>query len=433
MSIFKFIQGASSVSLGSLISVIVIFSTQVLLSRTLNTDEFGDFISSVAILTIFSTFSTFGSELSLLKKFGVSNAVGNQYGATVYKFTLVSSIISCLFMLMFFSVTSDIALEFQLLLLPCIVAFAIWSLSNVVYQVQHKYFTLATHQVLPSLIRLVSIALVMFFYDSENTGSLTAAYWSYFIAAFILILFCIKNFLKLKLGSTLSNTSSLPCNIKYGTVFKNSFPFSIAAILFAIYAQNGLYSVNKYVGSHESAAYGIAISFIFAIYIIPGVIYQKVVLPKFHVWSNHDKGMLLKTLQLGNGIMLLVGCFFSICTIIMSETVVSLFFGEKYIDAVEILQILALCIPFRFMISNLGALLSTGDNVKYKIYGMLIVVMFFTLLNTYVAKFFGSVAVAYLFVVSEIIMFLVFIFIVQFKVYGLEVWLGWFKFRGVFK
>lgn len=433
MSFLRYFKGASSVSFASLISVALIFATQVVLSRFLEPQEFGDFISCVAILTVFSTFSTLGSDLSLLKKFGISNKAGREYGVSVAKYSLMTSGISCLLMIIFFYFTSSSNLQYKLMLLPSIIAFAIWSVVNVVYQVQHRYSVLALYQVLPAFLRLSLIILIFYLYEYLDLGYVISSYLAYNIAALILILFCAKTFYQLISGTNFDSEEIISHNVSYRTVFIDSLPYSIAAVSFAIYAQNGLYSVNKYVGSHESAAYGIALSFIFAIYVVPGVIYQKIILPKFHQWSNYNKPILLKMLQLGNGTMLLLGILFCLGTLLFSNVFVGLFFGEKYLEAIKILHILAFALPFRFMISNLGALLSTGKNVKYKIFAMILIVVACTILNIYIAQFFGAKGVAYFFVISEIVMFLAFMFIAQLKIYGVAVWLGWFKFRGEIK
>ena len=102
-----------------------------------------------------------------------------------------------------------------------------------------------------------------------------------------------------------------------------------------------------------------------AIYFIPGVIYQKFLLPKIHGWANHDEPKMLEIYQAGNGIMLLLGFVILASLFFLAPQIIPIIFGSEYGETSEVLRILLFCIPIRFLATSVEAPLFTKELMKW--------------------------------------------------------------------
>lgn len=434
MKFVQYLKNTTAVSIATLISVALSFLTQIVLARMLSPSEFGDFITIIATVTVFSTFSSFGADLSLLKYFGISNSVGNNFGYMALKFTILSSICSVMLMVTFSFLTNPERTVYFVMLIPCVISYAAWNLSNIVLQVQAKYLKLAVFQISQASIRLLVLLVCYFVSGFFVVEMITTVYFVYSLAGILLFFSTFKTcqLLHQKKVTRVEEGCIYDAQYSLKDILLASWPFGVAAMMHSLYFQNGILIINAKVGSSESAMFAIALSFLAAVYIIPGVIYQKIILPKYHLWSNHDESLLLKIYQNGNGIMLVAGLFIASLIWFTAPILIAVFFGDRYSDAINILKILAFTIPLRFLISNCGALLSTKDLVNSKIKAMAFVVVFNILLNLILSNEFGSYGVLYSLLLSELMMLSLFLALIHFKVFGFKLWKNWFNFKGLF-
>ena len=110
------------------------------------------------------------------------------------------------------------------------------------------------------------------------------------------------------------------------------------------------------VNNESAGIYSASYTFLLAIYLIPGIIYQKFLLPKFHRWSNFNQERFLEVYQAGNGLMLMLGIIFLVFLFPSVSYLVPLFFGEAYLQAIPLIKILIFCsdsIQVTLQLSNL--------------------------------------------------------------------------------
>src|SRR5690606_20476482 len=107
-----------------------------------------------------------------------------------------------------------------------------------------------------------------------------------------------------------------------------------------------------------------------AVYLVPGVLYQKLLLPKIHRWANKDKLKLEGLYFKGNVSMLLVGGAVAVVLYYISPFLIPVLFGHEYLPSVSLLSILCISIPLRFLSSNLGAVLVVKENMRNKVLAM---------------------------------------------------------------
>ena len=163
-----------------------------------------------------------------------------------------------------------------------------------------------------------------------------------------------------------------------------------------------------------------------AIYYIPGVIYQKYLLPKIHAWANFNKETLLIVFQAGNGLMLTLGLVLSLLIFFLSPLFLPLFFGYDYFESIKVLQILAVCIPVRFLTTSIECPLYTLNFMKWKTSIMGLVAFLNIILNYLLIPSFSYIGAAIATVISELTLLILYLVIINIKIFGKETWKGWF-------
>src|SRR3546814_6954827 len=91
-----------------------------------------------------------------------------------------------------------------------------------------------------------------------------------------------------------------------------------------------------------AVVYNVAFVIMSAVYLIPSVIYQKFLLPKIHIWANHDQETFVKAYEKGRLFMFLTGIEAILFVELLSPVIISILFGKKYAEAHDLLSILAI-------------------------------------------------------------------------------------------
>ena len=68
--------------------------------------------------------------------------------------------------------------------------------------------------------------------------------------------------------------------------------------------------------------------------------------------------------------MFALGMLIGIALVVVAPWVVPLVFGERYRGVVQILMILAVCAPIRFLSTAMGSALLTEDHMRFRVYAM---------------------------------------------------------------
>lgn len=409
----KVLKDTSLVSVGTLLAVITTFLTQVLLSWWMSPDDFGDFVSLLALVTTLSTIAIFGLDLIVLKRYGKDTTSGREALEIAFPLSIVIS----LFVMLLVGIFSYFLFEgkyfYPLSLLSIgVAAFSVWSLSNVAIQVDVNYLKLAVYQTIQPFSRIV---LVVIAYVISSLLSASDNYFIYYMAYFLAGLLV----LAISYEGLKKQHPQLRFSISFQSLvlLKEAAPYAAISIFHTIYMGAMIYIVNAVCSSQESGVLGIALFFIASVYIVPSVIYQKYLLKKIHYWSNYSPLFLGRFFFRASWVMATLGVCVALLLMFLAKYLVDLFFSDEYYLAGELLGVLALSIPFRYLTMNAGALLSTGTHVSAK----LKITFWCTLLNVfpmiYFATLFGVVGVVWYFVFCELLMAVIYYVYVYIWIY----------------
>lgn len=200
-------------------------------------------------------------------------------------------------------------------------------------------------------------------------------------------------------------------------VFFEAWPFGMASFFAFIYLQSDIIMVKYISGDIEAGYYNTAFVILTAILIFPSVLYSKFLMPKYHRWANHDKSKFYRAYKKGNLVMLLSGGMIMLIVVMFSYLFIPLLFGNEYILAIPLVNILSLSLPIYFVAYSVGATLITNEHMKLKIKLMGLVAVINIILNIILIPIYGAKGAAISTVISNIILLILYYITAENKVF----------------
>ncbi|WP_311747227.1 oligosaccharide flippase family protein [Proteus terrae] len=378
----------------SLLSSLLTFITQAYIANQLNPNDFGEFSSNLALIMLLVPFVAMGADSYLLKIYADKKGNVSEYNSfwiVYFIFTLVLSIL----IYIIFSTNSS------LILISILASQALINYISAIYQTKSKYKKLSLIQTLQSLFRFFTLIILSY----SLSLNINLVYYSYFFVSIIIIIICIILIIKESDFIAIKNIK----NIKL--YFFQAIPFGLTPLLHLIYFQSDIILIDRLYSPTEAGFYSAAFMLITASYILPAVIYQKYLLPYIHIFNaNNDITSEFKIFKTGAFIILPISIIIFLIYYFSSPYVVLMIFGEAYKKTQEIMLILSICIIFRYLSSHVGLFLTAGNLIKVKNKNMLLCAIINILLNVIFIPSFGSIAAAYITVVTEILLLSMFIY-----------------------
>lgn len=412
MSKIQALKTISFLWVSSLTGAFLAFLTQVVLARYLGLHDFGLFSSAMATVTLFSPLAGFGVSQYWLKVFGQEGWHAVRWIAPSFRFVFIStfSVISLLIIWawigphepktrwLLFSLSFYIIGQVSIELVSCKL------------QLEERFTALSTWQVLPHLIRFFMISILSFCFTAwMNTDSVAFIYAvtaaGFVMAGAIQLRSLGKGRLDLK-GHHSSISGTTGTNPDIFDVIFNAWPFGLAAFFHLIYFQSDIIMVKYLTGDEAAGLYNVAFSVMVGVYLLPGVIYQKFLLPKLHRWATHDRIKFRQIYRQGNIAMLALGSLAMISLWLTSDWVLPVLFSDQYKSAVVLLNILALSAPIIFVAYNTGATLVTQEHMRRKVKYMGYVALLNLSLNLLLIPLYGAEGAAVSTVLSNAILLL---------------------------
>ena len=421
--------------LGGFFSSILLFFTQVLLARELSPLHFGTFSAAIATITLIAPLSLFGLQHVWLKVYGEEGYSANRILKPSFRFIFFSASLTLL-LITLWAILGPHSHQFRNILLGLIALvfnYIVIELVTARLQLESKFSFLSLWQLFPNSFRFTLVVLgVLFFFEKLEIIHILIVYN---ISAFLMILSSLFYLIpmaagNIKLEGNFGESSNKRKNLdsvgSFTDILKLCSPFGLAAVFYLIYLQSDLIIIKYLKGDEAVGIYNAAFVVILAFYLIPGIIYQKFLLPKFHQWANHDESSFLKFYQAGNGIMLLAGIVLLSISYLIIPILHPLLFGNEYLESVKVLSILVLCIPVRFLATSIEIPLFTRGfmNKKTKIMGL--VALINLVLNFVLIPIYSIYGAAISTLISEILLLGLYSFSATKNVFGIKMWQQWF-------
>jgi len=366
------------------------FATQLLIARALEPQLYGKFATELLIINFIATLSGGATSTFLLHAHSKEGAGAKRWmrGATFYLATVQG--LGIIFLLIIASIREgSLAMKIAaIVLIPHMIGQSVLDLTVTENQMSYKHFNVAFWQFFPPVIRLAVVGAITYLQPTKEQSLLIVS--AAFSATGLTILFAgWKSVNQLFRGKdTFPQTRDSEEQKFYsGTTptfrkaVESILPFGIGGILYLITIQGNLLLTAFLMSSTTAGIFNAALTISTALQQIPLILYQKYLLPKFHLLAHTDPGGLSEIHKKGARILLILGTIISLITCWLTPSFVSIFLGEAYQDSVPALQILCLSLPFRYMIAGTSSIILAIDiNVKVRVLALVALINFSLLL-----------------------------------------------------
>lgn len=414
MSKKRAIKAISLLWTGSLLGAFFAFMTQVILARYLGVNDFGLFASAMATVTLVTPLAGFGVAQYWLKVFGAEGWHAARWIMPSFRFIFVSTSMVML-ILIIWALFGPHESEFRWLIF--ILSFYIFGqvtidLVSTKLQLEERFITLSTWHLLPHLIRFAMVFVLSYGFSSWMNTEVVAL--TYAVIAVIFMMVGIFQLEKLKKGRFDLKGHGLGLSNKVGTspnvfdVISNAWPFGLATFFHLVYFQSDIILVKYFIGDEAVGLYNVAFTVMVAVYLLPGVIYQKFLLPKMHRWANNDRAKFYQVYRQGNVAMLILGTLAMISLWLASGWAIPMLFTDQYRGAVTLLNTLAFSAPIIFIAFNAGATLVTQEHMRNKVKYMGYVALINLVLNIIMIPLYGAMGAAVSTVLSNGVLLLLY-------------------------
>jgi len=391
------------------LGALFVFLTQTLLARELGPKGYGLFASSLATVTMIAPLAGFGLNQFRLRVYGVEGWGARRWIKPSLRFVAFTTLLAMSIIVGWaLLIAPDADTRFDLLVLTPIVLhlLAIELLTNK-YRLEDRFGAMATWQLaLPFMRMLVAISLLLV---PQLTGRFVAASYAAISIAMILwstrpLLQFMRNQIDLKGHGPMPTSYSDAATPSIRELWSMAWPYGVVAVLYPIFFQVSTVLL-KYLGSNAQAGqWAIALAVMMAIYLIPATIYHKFLFGKLHYWAAQNPPKFWLVYKRSNVALFALGLLIGAAMVVVVPYVVPVLFGKAYARVIDILLVLALCPPIRFLSTSMGAALLTDDHMRYRVWAMVWATVVAILLNAALIPNFGEMGAAWATVVAELVL-----------------------------
>lgn len=413
MSQIWVIKDISFLWIGSLLGAGFAFVTQVIMARTLTPADFGTISAALVLINLASPMAGFGVHSFWLKAFGKEAEFATRWLPDSFRFISLSlSVVLCALLLWIILGPNDEQTQSLLVLLGLgVPAYLVVELIGTKLQLQERFAYLAFIQLVPHFSRLLWVAIAALLFVNVNAASFAAGYA---MVGLITIIYGYVELSDLRNGKLIIPMRNQVTDLEQQEkpsmfrVAAESFPFGLATVFHLIYFQSAIVIISQITGPESAGLYNVAFVVMSAVYIFPSVIYQKFLLARLHYWSNYDRSRFKKIHVQGNIIMAVLGLLAMFSVWVVSPWFIDNVFGEEYSGAKQILLLLAVCAPLRFLATSVGASLVTQEHMRRKVKCMAVVAAANIVLNIMLIPKYAAMGAVYSTIFCEFLLLVVY-------------------------
>ncbi len=384
------------------------FFYTIFLARSLGVENFGLYSVALAYFSLFAQIADFGFNRYLIREIASEKKSASELlsSITFLRLTL-TSVLFCLLAIVLYTLDPDkMRVHFILIATLAVVPQAVNQTLDAIFVALKKLQYSAVALILLNIVTTV-MGVYLVSAGFEVMGGLAALVFGQLIYLFTLFIM-----LKSQKVSIIPKVEWL--DVK--DILKGSLPYGLLGILGLIYFRMDTLMLSYLRGNFETGIYGVAYRFLDAIIFIPSAVAAAmfpVIVQLKEVGVGRVKQIYYKSLFF----MLAAGLAITALYIIILPFIIREFL-PNYSSSIGVLSILALTIPFMFMHTpGVQVLLSGNEHLKQVIVLSIALVLLNAILNlTFIPKY-GVMAAAWTTVVSEIVSFLTFFFLLQIRVF----------------
>lgn len=380
----------------SLIDKIVYFLLYVLLARSLDLTDYGNFISIMAFLNILIVLFDFGFGFYLQREFSRNSSAGFKLKEVI------------LFRLLLFPIYIGVILVYNyyfksgnyILFLLLSISFYLNGFTTILLKVIYGKgdYKISFRPFIYSRSLFVIISLI-YLVSSKSIFLLSSIFICSSLVEFILLskIINLGQILKIKSKIRISN---------FYTFYKVSYPFSLGMLSVVLYDKIDVIFIKEILSSAEVSIYSIAYSF----YKLPALIPPIFLIPLYTEMSKYyqENGKINYTL-LRNMFLILFSfsCLTFLIYLLSGSFIIEILFGIKFSHSSDMLKILSIGFIFLSLNNLTGVTLNSINKEKYQLAGTIFGVVLNIILNIILLPSIGIYGAVISTIASELLVLLI--------------------------
>ncbi|MFM0736003.1 glycosyltransferase [Paraburkholderia xenovorans] len=364
---------ASLLSVSALGSAGLAFAVQATLARCLAPTDYGRFAAALAVVTIVAPAVGFGVPSFWLKAYGTEGWAARRWMDASVRLigrSAVLCIVAVALWACFGAADTHIG-HLLLSMLPVVLTQGAIEMASAKLQLEERFGRVALWQALQHAGRLVLVlACWKLAADSE------AIALGFGCIGAVVTLGSWRSVSALRRGAVelvghgtkpvgQIAHASLPTPSTH-ELWRNAAPFGVASLLFFAYGQSGLLIVSHLGTPHDVGVYSVAVTMLSALYLLPSVLFQKLLMPRLHRWAATGDERLERMYRDGNKWMFASGVALAAIAALLAPFVIPLVFGRQYEPSIDVVILMTASTPFRFLSVSASSVMTTRNLIRVR-------------------------------------------------------------------
>lgn len=389
--------------LNQLISPLV----SILVVRYLGVEQFGLYASALALVTLLLFLPDFGLQQAALNFSARKEWCYQQ----ILRKTLVVSIIyslltylilaSCFYFLNYNQMTAYLGYILGLTFFRT----ALVTITTTALQLRSEYTRIALWSVIIGFSQWITTLLLMFF-KVDIFILITVPLIICLVTAIVMGLIEGK---RMNIFRREDDNSSLPTK----ALVNESWKFGLAVTMHQLYYKSDVAILSLSRSPTEVGLYSVSFRIIEMFFLLPSVVFNQVLYPKYCFWIRENRKKLDLYYELMNKIMIILGLLVATFLSLFGREILQVIFGEVHKTAIIILMILTFSMPLRYWLSSAGAILTNDKLIKAKLKFQSYITIVNLVINIILIPKLGATFAAYSMVVTQFIILLGYSFLVN--------------------
>lgn len=187
---------------------------------------------------------------------------------------------------------------------------------------------------------------------------------------------------------------------------RSAGPFLLFGAIYLIFFQGPIVILEYIRGGTETAQYNIAFLIVSAAMMFPSVFYSKFIAERIFHWGHHDRAKFAAAFYVSAALMASVGILAMAILVATASRLIPWMFGSRYIPSVDLLLVMSIGIPTRFLQSAYSSLLVTGPQTIPRVIYLGLAAFTAIAASCIFVPALGALGAAYATVLAEFVLFL---------------------------
>lgn len=363
---------------GSLGMAGLAFATQLLLTRVMSMQDYGNLAALLSAVNVLSPLAALGLGWFWLDLFGREGYAALRWLRPALRVAFASTAGCAVLLVAYVMATAQPtnlmpAAWMAALLVPVLVGQCLSDTTSARLQLEERYVALTLWQTLTQFSR-ACVAVVLVLLGELSLRTVLAGFSAVGLVTATISIVSLFAVLRgrIELAGHARRQPATAAHPSSADVVKAAAPYNLVTFLYLSSTYGLVAIVALLLDAADTAAYNVAFLLIALVYLVPSVVYVKFLSSKLLRWWNHDRVMFASVFHVALLAHAAGGVACAALVLLLGPVLVPWLFGAQYATAIPALTILAMGIPLRFVGHSYGSLLFSKEHIRSKIVYMAI-------------------------------------------------------------